>query len=107
MINKLKIGWKIYDVVEKEPNGDLIMGGDLCYGKIQHDERKIFINSSYDAAQKITTLIHEAIHGIEDLMNLELEEKQVSAMANGIATLIADNPQLIKEFKTLYKSASE
>ena len=107
MIDRLKVGWKVYDVIYTEPDSNLILGGDHCYGKIHHDEQKIYINTQYDDTQKITTIIHEALHGIENLMSFDLEEKHVSALANGIAMIIADNPGLLTEMKILCKSTSE
>jgi hypothetical protein len=107
MLKRLKIGWKDYEVEEKEPDGDLISGGDICYGRIHYDDPRIIINSKYSKSQKVTTLIHEAIHGIDELYDLDLTEKQVVCLGNGFAMLIKDNPSIIKAFKALYKSTSE
>ena len=107
MLKRLKIGWKNYEISEKTVDADLISGGDRCYGRIVYGDQRIYINSEYPETQKTTTLMHEAVHGIDDLMCLGLEEKQVSALANGIAALISDNPELLEEMKILCKSTSE
>jgi hypothetical protein len=107
MIEKLRIGWKDFDIIEKEPDEDLISGGNFCYGRIRYDDQQILLNSNYSEAQKTTTLIHEAMHALDDAYDLELTERQVVCLGNGIASLIADNPELLEELKALYKSTSE
>jgi hypothetical protein len=107
VINRLKIGWKTYEVFEKAVDDDLISGGDRCYGRIVYGDQQIYINSEYPETQKTTTLIHEALHAIDDAYDIGLEENQVIRVGNGIAALISDNPALLDELKILCKSTSE
>lgn len=90
---KIKIGWKEYEVIEKGSNLDLTSGGDECYGTLYPDRRKLYINNSFDEEQKKATLIHEIIHGIDDLFGIGLKEEQVEALGHGIYTVIKDNFQ--------------
>lgn len=38
------------------------------------------------------TLLHEALHGIEDQLNLNLKEQQVHQIATGLLAVLRDNP---------------
>ena len=42
-----------------------------------------------------STLLHECVHIISDLLTLELTEQQVDGIAIGIHSIIKDNPRLI------------
>jgi hypothetical protein len=42
------------------------------------------------------TVLHEALHGVEHQLNLDLEEQQIHQMATGMLALMRDNPSLVK-----------
>jgi len=46
--------------------------------------------------QQVDTLIHEALHVINDDRAMGLTEEQVHNLANGVAALLIDNPRLTR-----------
>lgn len=95
MLNKVKIGWKEYAVKYLEPQETLIIDAGECYGSILFNKKEIHINKEYDDEQKEATLIHEVLHGIEDMYNLELGEETVTRLAQAIYTVLKDNHLVI------------
>jgi hypothetical protein len=65
-----------------------------CSGKMIPDERRILIESC--AHEERNTLIHEVLHCIDQIMEAELTEKQISQLANGLEVFILKNPECIK-----------
>ena len=77
-------------------DGPVIDGNDVCYGNIQFDKGIINIaNINSDDLQKCT-LIHECLHGINDIVEAKLNEDQTRLMAKGLYTFIKDNPNVFK-----------
>ena len=89
----IKILYKEYVIEQQENLHD--SGGDL-YGQIQYLPEKIFLNAASSEEQKKATLIHELIHGIDEMYNIGLKEKQVERLGNAFYMLIKDNPQMFK-----------
>lgn len=96
LVEKVKIGWKEYEIKLLEPQQTLKTGSGECYGEIFYDEKVIHINKAYDAEQQEATLIHEVLHGIEDMYSLELGEETVTRLAQAIYTFLKDNNLEIK-----------
>lgn len=96
MIDKVKIGWKEYEVKLLESQQKLKDNARECYGEILFDEKVIHINKNYDVEQQKATLIHEVLHGIEDMYSLELGEEVVTRLAQAIYTVLKDNNLEIK-----------
>ena len=90
-MDKIKIGYKIYEVEEVEPNSILMASSDECYGQIHYHDKKIYLNSKYDEDQKKSTLIHEVIHGLDEMYVIELDESQVEKLGIAITILLKDN----------------
>ncbi|WP_422445979.1 hypothetical protein [Thermoanaerobacterium sp. DL9XJH110] len=90
--DKVKIGYK--DIKVLKTDGDVIDGTTLCYGVIRHNDCIIEISTKYaDDVQKCA-LIHEIIHGIDDIFNIDLREEQVDQLAKGLYQVIKDNPDV-------------
>lgn len=68
--------------------------GDLGSCEIGHTRLNINPDQSDDSMRD--TVLHEAIHGIEDEMGLRMSERQVAGMAVGILALLRDNPGLVR-----------
>lgn len=68
----------------------------ICYGRIFHDKREIYLNGDYDEDQQKATLLHEAIHAIDELYGIRISEEQVEQLGNGLYSLIKDNPDLFR-----------
>ena len=91
-----KIGWRVFDIVlENQVVGDDLTG---LYGEIRQAQNKIRISSNYCIEQQKATLLHEILHGVNsEFMNDVLTEENITTMANGLYTVMVDNPQLFKE----------
>ena len=70
-------------------------GGDL-YGQIHYLPEKILLNSESSQEQKQATLIHEIIHGLDEMYCIGLKEKQVEKLGNAFYMLVRDNPQMFE-----------
>lgn len=92
--DKVKILYKEYGIEEQNNLHD--NGGDL-YGQIHYLPEKILLNSESSQEQKQATLIHEIVHGLDEMYCIGLKEKQVEKLGNAFYMLICDNPQLFKE----------
>lgn len=46
--------------------------------------------------QKQATLIHEIIHGLDEMYCIGLKEKQVVKLGNAFYRLVRDNPQMFE-----------
>lgn len=88
MLNKVKIGWKQYDVVFSESK--LNSGAEL-YGQVNYDSCVITLREEASPDQQRATLIHEMLHAISEMYGLELEEKLVTDLANALFTVYKDN----------------
>ena len=86
--NRIKIGWKQYDVVFADSR--LNSGAEL-YGQINYDNCTITLRESSSPDQLRATLIHEVLHAIAEMYGLPLEEKFVTDLANALYTAIKDN----------------
>ncbi|PHV72176.1 hypothetical protein CS063_01495 [Sporanaerobium hydrogeniformans] len=91
MIDKVKIGWKTYKVESVEPKQTLFIEGKECYGTIDYDKQQIDLSTTNSNALNEVTLIHEVLHGIEDMYYLDLGEETVKRLAEAIYTVLKDN----------------
>lgn len=96
MLDKVKIGWKDYKVIKTSPEMSLNSENGICYGKIFYDKRNIYVNDDYDEEQQKVTLLHEVLHGVDEIYRLSLSEDQIVGLAHGLYALIKDNPTLFK-----------
>jgi hypothetical protein len=94
MIDKIKIGYTNYAIVE-ETSEDL-------EGQFVHQDKQIKIASLQDPVNKLNTVLHEILHGIwlhwglsNSVKGKNSEETVVNAVANGLTTVIVDNPLLL------------
>ncbi|MDI6617889.1 MAG: hypothetical protein QME45_04315 [Clostridiales bacterium] len=93
--DKIKIGFKDYEV--QKVKGNVIDDKDICYGVIHYDDCFIEISTIYSDDTQKCALMHEVIHGIDDIFDIGLEEKQVQQLAKGLYEVIKDNPGIFKE----------
>lgn len=91
---QVKILYKYYNVRKTENLHD---GEDDLYGIIEHGEQTIDIDPQYSWNQQKCTLIHEVIHGLDDLYGIGLKEKQVERLGIALYQFIEDNPHIFKE----------
>lgn len=93
--DKVKICFKDYKV--NKIDGTVINDNKVCYGSIEYSEGHINISTLYSDDMQKCTLIHEIIHGIDELFNIDLQESQVEQLAKGLYGVIKDNPEIFKE----------
>ena len=91
----IRIGSIEYEVEDKEM---LVLGGQQCYGMIDFEASKIYLDTSLTSKQRVeTTLLHEVVHGLLYHRSLK-EEAQNEVLVDEIAValhqLIKDNPVL-------------
>lgn len=89
--DKIKIGYKDYTV---ELLNALDDGAILLYGRIDYHKEIIELQKTYTHNQKCCTLIHEVIHGVDEMNGIGLKENQVIKLAKGLYQVIKDNPEM-------------
>lgn len=92
--NKVKIGYKEYEIVKKE---EIIELPNECYGKIDFDKEKIELSTKYNQNQQNQTFLHELIHGIFDKLDmhdLRDNETVVNQLSKELYEVILDNPHI-------------
>lgn len=94
MINKIKIGWREYEVTKATPALNL---GNELYGEIDHLGSTITIRAANTPDEDCATLIHEVLHGIDAMYGIVMEEEFVERLANALYTVLKDNNLEIKE----------
>lgn len=91
---KVKILYKNY-IIEKQKNLH-DENGDL-YGQICYLPERILLNEDSSEEQQRATLIHEMIHGMDEMFNIRLKERQVEKLGNALYMLIEDNPDIFEK----------
>lgn len=90
LIERLRIfgkTWRVYWVPENTM-------AHANSGTVHYRNQEINISLAQHNDQAIDTLLHEAIHAIDNEMHLELSEQQVQVLACSIMALLRDNPEL-------------
>lgn len=91
---KVRILYKDYTVVQEQ---NVHNGHDDLYGQIDYGSQIIRLDGQYSAEQKKATLIHEIVHGLDDMYQIGLSEKKVSKLGVAFYQVIKDNPELFGE----------
>lgn len=91
---KVKILYKEYGI---EACDNLHDDGNELYGQIDYLQEKILLNTAGSEEQQKATLIHELIHGLDEMYSIGLKEKQVEKLGNAVYMLIKDNPEMFLE----------
>ncbi|ADL40306.1 hypothetical protein phiCTP1_gp5 [Clostridium phage phiCTP1] len=91
----VKIGFMDYLVsIYDHP---IIDSGDVCYGTIGYESGNISIDGTVDKELQKCVLVHEIVHGIDDMCDIGLTEEQVVKLGKGLYQVIKDNPEMFKE----------
>ena len=90
--SKVKIGYITYLI--NRVNKEVIDDNKVCYGNIQYNDGCINISRLYSEDQQKCTLIHECLHGIDDIMETNLDEGQIRKIAKGIYAMIKENEEM-------------
>ena len=89
-MDKIKIGYKTYDIIYDD--GKLKDEGLL--GQIQYDKNIIRLRGDEEKNNKLSTFIHEIIHGIffhSGNDKFKQNESLIDCLANGLTQVIVDN----------------
>lgn len=89
--DRIKIGWKEYVIQKDEPKQTLFIDGKECYGTIDYDNQVITLSNRNNTAQDEVTLIHEVLHGIDNMHALGLGENTIERLADAIYTVLLSN----------------
>ena len=84
------------------PNVVRVLGRDVpvviveelprAFGEYDYETQIVRIRAGQQPAFEADTLLHELIHAIDDVMQLEMKERQVHCVAAGLIALFKDNP---------------
>lgn len=83
---KVKVFGLKYDVIETDHIDE--------WGRIDHNDLKIFLRKGMADPVRTITLWHELIHAIEYATGLNLGEQTVDVLASGIYSILNDNGSL-------------
>ena len=95
---KVKIGCYTYAVRTWDTVGE----EDGYYGSCSNRHHIIHISTSYSDEKVRATLLHEILHAIWHVWDLEdedTEERTISALTHGLMAVINDNPKLLAGMK--------
>jgi len=65
-------------------------------GECSVDKLTLTVRDGLHPEKERLVLVHEIVHAIEDVLGLNLKEKQVEGLETGIYALIRDNPGLLR-----------
>ena len=85
--SSLKIVGREYDVVK--------LDYDNQDGGVDFDTCTIGIRAGQQRLLEADALLHESLHVIDEIFQLELTERQVYCVVGGIMALLRDNPSLL------------
>lgn len=97
--NSIKVGYKKYEVKKESKEW-----GDKHSAVAEIDSEKATIHyvGDHDSQLELTnSILHELLHSIVQLHHIKFpdevqEEHVVDSMANGLTTILVDNPGLLK-----------
>ena len=69
--------------------------GYITFGQTRAQKHLILLNNKNCRGQDKETLMHEIFHVVSNLTGSNLSEKQVTAMASGLYSVIKDNKKLL------------
>ena len=69
----------------------LKLDNEDCWGSYDDDKRTIYMRYKMDECRKADTFLHEIIHSIDFIHNLNLSEKAVNILAIELVAFIRNN----------------
>ena len=94
MIKKVKICGFSFPITYKDV---IIEGGDTCLGCCKSDSNIIEIRNKIVPQRENEVILHESIHAISDIMNLDLSENQVNTLGVVLIDYIVSNSKFINK----------
>jgi len=74
--------------------------GEDIYGNCDVDGRVICIDDKVSLGEQQSTLVHEHIEAINEMMKVKLTHDQIEQLEVGLMQLIRDNPSLISYLRS-------
>lgn len=68
---------------------------DPGFGRIHPEGQAIWIREGQPLESEQDTLLHEAIHAVDETLGLQMDERQVTLMATGLLAIFKDNPDFL------------
>ena len=65
-------------------------------GLCMYNEAQVIIKEGQLPLEEANTILHEFLHVIDNIMDLELSEHQITTVATGLMGLFQDNPSFAK-----------
>ena len=94
--DKIKIGYRDYKIKSLD---SIVSKCNEIAGQFLATDGVIALSSDEDSISHTCTLIHEIFHGIVYQWGIEIndkeEEKICNTLANGLTTVLVDNPWLL------------
>ena len=78
-----------HDILVKRVNVGLSMTRNI--GEYDADHAVITVKMGLETSVEDATILHEVIHAIDNTLNLDMSEEQVTGVAQGIFQFLADN----------------
>lgn len=91
---QINIAGRRYTLVPVEPAGDL--SAETNAGYISHRWLTINYSEGWHEYQQKDTVLHEVLHGCEDVAGLEVEERVILALSTQLLGVLKGNPEFVK-----------
>jgi Zn-dependent peptidase ImmA (M78 family) len=67
---------------------------DQLFGQVDYRKRSIRISNRADEIRQRETLLHEILHAVDEAVDGDLNEHQISVISRGLFAVLRDNPEL-------------
>ena len=94
MLKKLKICGFDFKIIYKNL---VVESGDSCLGCCKSDSNVIEIKNGIIPQREDEVILHESIHAMSDIMNLNLDENTVNTLGVVVIDFIKSNPKFINK----------
>lgn len=96
MAKEIKIGYRNYKIKNLD---SIVSKCNEINGQFLASDGVIALSSEEDSISHTNTLIHEILHGIVYQWGIDIDEKEeekiCNTIANGLTTVLVDNPWLL------------
>lgn len=87
--NKIVVGGKTYKIARRNK---ILNSGDFCWGTCDVERGLIEIQTrGVSLDHQLETLLHEALHAIEDHIDVRLKEPDLTKLSKALYALLKDN----------------
>lgn len=85
----------------------IVVSDDLlarAWGEYDFESQIVRIRAGQQPHFEADTVLHELIHAIDDVMQLNMKERQVHCLASGLIALFKDNPTFFDYLRHVIRS---